>query len=99
MPNQQKPLEGRDARIAAAQSWARSFSYECESALEGKLNQMPRAAAQLIRAIEQIDGNEEVDPEEICKCGCTRFNHHGEKGDGRCVESDCLCHSFDPVTK
>ena len=36
MPNLPKPLEGRDARIAAAQSWARAFSYECEGALEGK---------------------------------------------------------------
>ena len=96
MPNQQKPLEGRDARIATAQSWARSFSYECEGALEGKPHQMSRAAAQLVAAIEQIGGEP---PEERCKCGANRFMHCGSDGVGKCVLSGCTCQAFDPVTK
>ena len=99
MPNQQKPLEGRDARIAAAQSWARSFSYECEGALEGKPHQMSRAAAQLVAAIEQIDGKDD----DYCQCGHNYFAHFGERGIRPCLAGgDCTCVNFVsaiPVTK
>lgn len=99
MPNQQKPLEGKDARIAAAQSWARAFEIHCAFELEGKPNQLPRAAAQLVAAIEQIDGKETDIDDQMCKCGATRFMHFGADGSGECTLHDCTCQAFNPVTK
>ena len=96
MPNQQKPLEGRDARIATAIVWAKRFVCEASQARMGLAHELPRAGAQLVAAIEQIGGEP---PEERCKCGANRFMHCGSDGVGKCVLSGCTCQAFDPVTK
>lgn len=48
-------LDGKDARIAVAQTWARLFLRESDRALRCLTHQMERAAAQTVCAIEQID--------------------------------------------
>lgn len=39
----------------------------------------------------------EVDP-DLCKCGHSHFNHHGECG-GFCLVSGCECREFEGVIK
>jgi hypothetical protein len=46
----------RNQRIEAAISFAHLFIREARRALDGLPNQLPRAAAQLYLAVEQIDG-------------------------------------------
>ena len=46
----------RSQRIEAALSFAHLFIREGRRALDGLPHQLPRAAAQLVLAIEQIDG-------------------------------------------
>jgi hypothetical protein len=46
----------RNQRIEAATSFAHLFIREARRALDGLPNQLPRAAAQLYLAVEQIDG-------------------------------------------
>ena len=74
------PLAGREARIAAAATYARLFCREAERALKNEKNQMVRAAAHLVRAIETIE-----DSEPQCKHG--DFYQHEVTGE--CVHPDC----------
>ena len=75
----QKPRVGR---LEAALSWAHIFILQARYALEGHPNQLPRAAAQLYFAIEQIDGK----PQQ--PCGHDDFYRHEQTGE--CVHPDCL---------
>ena len=69
-------------RLEAALSWAHIFIREGRRRLEGHPNQLPRAAAQLYFAIEQIDGK----PQQ--PCGHDDFYRHEKTGE--CVHPDCL---------
>ncbi len=83
----------RDQRISAAITWAQSFITEATRCLSGLPHQMPRAAAQTVKAIEQIDpiGDFTADG-TICTCTNTKFWHLHERDE--CLQKDCGCHNY-----
>jgi hypothetical protein len=89
-------VTGREARLSAAISWARQFIEQGTLALDGKSHQLPRAAAQTVLAIEQIDGKPMNC--DVCRCSHSHFWHHGEDG-GMCLVQGCDCKVFAAVIK
>ena len=72
-------VKARVVRLEAAISWAHIFVLQARSALDGHVNQLPRAAAQLYFAIEQIDGKP-----------CEHGDFYRHEKTGECVHPDCL---------
>ena len=74
--------EPTTTRLEAALSWAHIFIREGRRRLEGHPNQLPRAAAQLYFAIEQIDGkvwqrwSRHRTPVSVWAPGCDNFERH-----------------------
>lgn len=77
-------LDGKDARIAVAQTWARLFLRESDRALRCLTHQMERAAAQTVCAIESIDPVPTIDGK---KCGHGDFFQRAKTK--VCVHPDC----------
>ena len=87
----------RNVRIAVATEFAELFIKEAAKQIHGHPNQMPRAAAQTVKAIEMIDPIGDftavVEPDDsVCECGHEDWWHEDETN--YCFFSSCVCGCF-----